>query len=190
MFVWLIQWVCINIGDLKKKKKKKKKNCSDWFATKQHDVSWFSLVWFLILWCTCFMVYSFLFLYFFGTENKNKIQTVVEIKTFLTWTSAASRVFLRVGYPPPRPSPQTLCMALNAASEVLVTSVCLPHRRLSQVIHYNTQCKTVDLKQDMQIWWNNTDFLFPKWAWPPFQPVLSGVYSTLQRTAFNANIEV
>lgn len=53
--------------------------------------------------------------------------------------------------PPPRPSPQTLCMALNAASEVLVTSVCLPHRRLSQVIHYNTQCKTVDLKQDMQI---------------------------------------
>lgn len=68
MFVWLIQWVCINIGE--KKTTTNKQNCSDWCAMKQHDVSWFSLVWFLILWCTCFMVYAFLFLYFFGTENK------------------------------------------------------------------------------------------------------------------------
>lgn len=44
---------------------------------------------------------------------------------------------------PPRPSPQTLCMALNAASEVLVTSVRLPHRTLSQVyiITLNANCR-------------------------------------------------
>lgn len=102
MFVWLIQWVCINIGE-----KKNKQNCSDWCATKQHDVSWFSLVWFLILWCTCFMLYSFLFLYFFGTDKKQDSDSCWN-KNLFNMSLAAFLSFppCRLPLPPPLHSPQ------------------------------------------------------------------------------------
>ena len=71
MFVWLIQWVCINIG---------KKNCLD--LKKRSDTTYLGFD--VISNPLMYLFGCFLFLYFFGTENKQDLDGCWN-KTFLTW---------------------------------------------------------------------------------------------------------